>query len=57
MRRPAPGMHRPASPRPTCSVDVRRAGAGDKLARERLSHAKYRAVKRRREIELFDAQR
>ena len=48
-------MRRPASPRPACSVDVRRAGAGDKLARERLYQAKYQTGKRRREIELFDA--
>ena len=55
MRRPATGMHRPASPRPTCSVDVRLAGEGDKLARQRLHQEKYRAGKRRREIALFDA--
>ena len=56
MRRPAPGMHRPAFPRPTCSVDVRLAGEGDKLARQRLHQEKYRAGKRMRDIELFDAQ-
>jgi len=56
MRLPATGMHRPASPRPTCSVDVRRAGAGDKVAHKRLLAAKYRAGKRMRDIELFDAQ-
>jgi len=47
-------MHRPASPRPICSVDVRRAAAGDKVARNRLKREKLRAVKRRREIEVFD---
>jgi len=51
---PATGMHRPASPRPPCSVDVRRAAAGDKVAHKRLKREKLRAVKRRREIELFD---
>jgi len=54
MRCPPTGVHRPASPRPICSVDVRRAAAGDKVARKRLQAAKYRAVKRRREIEVFD---
>jgi len=47
-------MHRPASPRPPCSVDVWRAAAGDEVAHKRLQREKLRAVKRRREIELFD---
>jgi len=47
-------MHRPASPRPLCSVDVRRAAAGDKVARQRLYKEKYRAKKRLRDIALFD---
>jgi len=51
-----PGMHRPASPRPTCSVDVRRAGEGDILAYKRLGRQKLRAKKRLREIQLFDEQ-
>ena len=51
---PATGMHRPASPRPICSVDVQRAEAGDKVARKRLQAAKYQAKKRLREIDQFD---
>jgi len=49
-------MHRPASPRPPCPVDLRRAAEGDKKARQRLSNQQSRAKKRRREIELFDMQ-
>jgi len=47
-------MHRPASPRPICSVDVRRAAAGDIKAHKRLVNQKSRNKKRRRDIALFD---
>jgi len=47
-------MHRPASPRPTCRVDIRLAGEGDKSARQRLWQEKFRAKKRLRDIILFD---
>ena len=53
---PATGIHRPAALRPTCSVDVRRAGEGDVLAYKRLRRQKLRAKKRLLEIKLFDEQ-
>ena len=53
---PATGMHHPASPRPPCSVDVRRAAAGDKVARQRLYQEKCRAKKRLSDIALFECE-